>query len=60
MDQINNLSISTFKKQSIMDKPYVVGIDMGGTNTVFGIVDARGNVVSKSAVKTATHQDINL
>ena len=35
-------------------------MDMGGTNTVFGIVDARGNVLSKSAVKTGTHQDINL
>ena len=23
-----------------MGKPYVVGIDIGGTNTVFGIVDA--------------------
>lgn len=43
-----------------MDKPYVIGVDMGGTNTVFGIVDARGNVLSKSAIKTATHQDINL
>ena len=26
---------------SNMEKPYVVGIDIGGTNTVFGIVDAR-------------------
>lgn len=43
-----------------MNKQYVVGIDIGGTNTVFGIVDARGNVLAKSAVKTATHQDINL
>ena len=43
-----------------MDKPYVIGMDMGGTNTVFGIVDARGNVMAKSAVKTATHKDINL
>ena len=25
-----------------MEKPYVVGIDIGGTNTVFGVVDARG------------------
>jgi glucokinase len=33
---------------------------MGGTNTVFGIVDARGNVISKSAVKTNTHSDVNL
>lgn len=43
-----------------MNKPYVIGIDMGGTNTVFGVVDARGNVLSKSAVKTATHSDVNL
>jgi len=43
-----------------MEKPYVIGMDMGGTNTVFGIVDTRGNVISKSAVKTATHMDVNL
>lgn len=43
-----------------MEKPYVVGMDMGGTNTVFGIVDARGNVVAKSAVKTAVHSDVHL
>jgi len=42
-----------------MKKPYVVGVDMGGTNTVFGIVDARGNVISKSAIKTATHSEVN-
>lgn len=43
-----------------MNKPYVIGMDMGGTNTVFGIVDARGNVISKAAVKTGIHQDIKL
>lgn len=43
-----------------MDKPYVIGIDMGGTNTVFGVVDARGNVLSRSAIKTGTHTDVNL
>jgi len=43
-----------------MDKPYVIGMDMGGTNTVFGIVDARGTVISKSAIKTSTHDDITL
>ncbi len=26
-------------------KPYVIGVDLGGTNTVFGIVSARGEVV---------------
>lgn len=44
-----------------MEKPYVIGMDMGGTNTVFGIVDTRGTVISKSAIKTSTHpDDVNL
>jgi len=43
-----------------MEKPYVIGMDMGGTNTVFGVVDARGTVISKSAIKTGTHTDVNL
>jgi len=43
-----------------MEKPFVIGMDMGGTNTVFGVVDARGNVVSKSAIKTGNHTDVNL
>ena len=38
-----------------MSKPYVVGIDRGGTNTVFGIVDARGQVVASDSVKTTKH-----
>ena len=41
-----------------MSKPYVVGIDVGGTNTVFGIVDARGNVLASGSIKTAKHAAI--
>lgn len=41
-----------------MSKPYVVGIDIGGTNTVFGIVDARGAVIASSSIKTAKHNNI--
>ncbi|MDE6080744.1 MAG: ROK family protein, partial [Muribaculaceae bacterium] len=40
------------------NKPYVVGIDIGGTNTVFGIVDARGAVIASSSIKTAKHSNI--
>jgi len=40
-------------------KPYVLGIDIGGTNTVFGLVDARGTVIASSSIKTAKHPDIN-
>jgi len=33
-------------------KPYVIGLDLGGTNSVFGIVDARGNIKATTAIKT--------
>ncbi len=42
-----------------MAKPYVIGIDMGGTNTAFGIVDARGNVIASDSIKTAKHSNID-
>lgn len=38
-----------------MAKPYVIGIDMGGTNTAFGLVDARGNVIASDSIKTGKH-----
>lgn len=41
-----------------MEKPYVVGIDIGGTNTVFGIVDARGNILTSGSVKTQAYAEI--
>ena len=42
-----------------MSKPYVIGIDLGGTNTVFGIVDARGHVVASDSIKTTRHTDFD-
>ncbi len=33
-------------------KPYVIGLDLGGTNSVFGIVDARGDIKVTTAIKT--------
>lgn len=38
-----------------LDKPYVVGIDIGGTNTAFGIVDTRGTIVAGGSIKTGKH-----
>ncbi len=40
-------------------KPYVLGIDIGGTNTVFGIVDARGKVIASSSIKTQKHANFD-
>ncbi len=42
-----------------MEKPYVIGIDIGGTNSVFGVVDARGTILYKDSVKTGSYEDVN-
>ena len=34
---------------------YVIGLDLGGTNSVFGIVDATGNIVAETSIKTQGH-----
>lgn len=33
-------------------KQYVIGVDLGGTNTVFGVVDKAGNIVCETSIKT--------
>jgi glucokinase len=38
-------------EQQVM-KPYVIGLDLGGTNSVFGIVDARGDIKATTAIRT--------
>lgn len=40
---------------NLENKPYVIGLDLGGTNSVFGIVDANANVVAETSVKTRGH-----
>ena len=31
---------------------YTIGLDLGGTNSVFGIVDPEGNIVQRTSIKT--------
>lgn len=40
-------------------KKVAIGIDIGGTNTAIGVVDADGNVVVRDNISTPTHGDIN-
>ena len=40
-------------------KPYVIGLDLGGTNAVFGIVDQRGNVLSTNSIKTQAYEKVD-
>lgn len=42
-----------------MDKPYAIGIDIGGTNSVFGVVDKRGHIICQGSIKTGAYKEIN-
>lgn len=55
------INLKTYKQYDYKQygKPYVVGMDIGGTNTVFGIVDSRGNVLSSDSVKTQQYDVID-
>jgi glucokinase len=35
----------------------IAGIDMGGTNTSFGLVDANGKIISRDSIPTRTYND---
>ena len=36
----------------VLKRPYTIGLDLGGTNAVFGIVDAHGTIVEHTSIKT--------
>jgi glucokinase len=38
---------------------FALGIDIGGTNTVFGIVDRRGSIKYRGAISTNKHQTLD-
>lgn len=38
-------------------KQYTIGLDLGGTNSVFGIVDAEGNIIEHTSIKTQGYEN---
>ena len=40
-----------------MEKPYVVGIDIGGQTSKIAVVDARGNVIIQTAIRSDNHTE---
>ncbi|MBE6275671.1 MAG: ROK family protein [Bacteroides sp.] len=40
-------------------KNYVIACDLGGTNTVFGVVDKEGNVLHQTSFKTQTYPNLS-
>jgi glucokinase len=39
----------------MMEKRFSLGVDIGGTNTVFGIVDEKGEIIFENTTKTKDH-----
>ena len=44
---------------SQMNQQLAIGIDIGGTNTVFGLVDARGDILYRGAISTKQNGTID-
>jgi len=42
-----------------ISQQYAIGIDIGGTNTKFGLVNHRGDISYHGAISTLKHDDIN-
>jgi len=42
-----------------MKKEVALGIDIGGTNTAFGLIDRTGNYLAEGNILTGKHEDIN-
>ena len=43
---------------STNDKQYAIGVDLGGTNTVFGVVSINGNIICEGNIKTRDYPTI--
>lgn len=41
-------------------KKVAIGVDVGGTNTAIGVVDAEGNVMVKDNIPTPSHGDVDM
>ena len=42
-----------------MNQQSAIGIDIGGTNTVFGLVNARGDILYRGAISTKNNETID-
>jgi len=54
--QSNSLSENSAVSKS---QQYAIGIDIGGTNTKFGLVDTRGDIYYRGAISTKKHKSVD-
>ncbi len=60
--QVINKNTITFNKRRMMldlSKDHAIGVDIGGTNTKYGIVNHRGQIVFEGSIKTDQYADVN-
>lgn len=53
----NDLTNSSSAMAISQRQEFAIGIDIGGTNTVFGVVDHRGDISYRGAISTRKHKD---
>ena len=41
------------------EKSLVIGLDMGGTNSVFGVVDSKGEIIATTSIKTQAYPSVD-
>jgi glucokinase len=58
---INKNTFKYIKRRAMLDlsNDHAIGIDIGGTNTKYGIVNHRGQIVFEGSIKTEQYEDVN-
>lgn len=47
-----------FIEHTLVMEKYTIGVDLGGTNTVFGIVSSSGEVIAEASIKTQAYPEV--
>jgi glucokinase len=59
--QVINKNTVKYKRRTMLDlsNDHAIGIDIGGTNTKYGIVNHRGQIVFEGSIKTDKYADVH-
>jgi glucokinase len=60
--QVTNKNTIKFNNRRMMldlSKDHAIGVDVGGTNTKYGIVNHRGQIVFEGSIRTDKYEDVN-
>jgi glucokinase len=60
--EVTNKNTIKFNNRRMMldlSKDHAIGVDVGGTNTKYGIVNHRGQIVFEGSIRTDKYEDVN-